>query len=56
MTIFQEMPTRRTGAIFVKRCPDLVCDNHFSALNIAISMIQQHFIKLTLNVSKYVYL
>ena len=27
-----------------------MCDNHFSVLDIAISMVQQHFIKLTLNV------
>ena len=27
---------------FKKKCPDLVCGNHFSALDIAISMIQQH--------------
>ena len=26
-----------------KKCPDLVCDKHFSALDIAINMIQQHF-------------
>ena len=32
-----------------KKCSDLVWFNQFSALDIAISMIQQHFIKLTLN-------
>ena len=41
------------GPFFFYKCPDLVCDNHFSALDVAISMIQQHFIKSILNVSKY---
>ena len=36
-----------------KKGPDFVWFNHFSALDIAIIMIQEHFIKLTLNVHVY---
>ena len=39
---------------FFKKCPVLVCDNHFSPLDIA-KPDSKAFFKLTLNVSKLLY-
>ena len=47
---FSQMLSRARDDHFKNKCPDLMWFNQFSALDIAISMIQQHFIKLTLNV------
>ena len=51
LRFFKNVQSKRTKTIFQKM-PDSVRDIHFSVLDIAISVVQQHFIKLTLNVSK----